>query len=110
LRVDPRIILSLDFRGDVFQGPQAFLDDEDLWPRRLIVMTLARVGSDAGPDLTRLASIIAKAGSRAVYAAGGLRGKEDLLVLRQAGATGVLVASALHDGRLSRYDLVCTDK
>ncbi len=106
LRDDPRVILSLDFRGDGFQGPPALLDDENLWPRRLIVMTLARVGSNAGPDLERLKTTIEWAKPRAVYAAGGLRGKDDLQLLQEAGAAGVLVASALHDGRLRHADLI----
>lgn len=105
LRDDPRIILSLDFRGDTFLGPRALLDDESLWPRRLIVMTLARVGSDAGPDVARLETLVKSAGSRKIYAAGGLRGKDDLALLREAGAAGILVASALHDGRLRGEDL-----
>ena len=52
-----RIVLSLDFRGDAFQGPQEILAEPALWPQRVIVMTLARVGSGAGPDLERLAAI-----------------------------------------------------
>jgi phosphoribosylformimino-5-aminoimidazole carboxamide ribotide isomerase len=106
LRDDPRVILSLDFRGATFQGQAALLNNENLWPRRLIVMTLARVGSDAGPDLECLKRIIERAEPRAVYAAGGLRGKDDLRLLREAGAAGVLVASALHDGRLGKSDLI----
>ena len=52
---DPRVILSLDFRAAAFQGPPALLAQPDDWPTRVIVMTLARVGSGAGPDLERLA-------------------------------------------------------
>ena len=66
-------MLSLDFRGDAFQGPQEILTDPALWPRRVIVMTLARVGSGAGPDLARLAAIGSIAGGREIYAAGGVR-------------------------------------
>ncbi len=106
LRDDPRIILSLDFRGDDFLGGPALLDNESLWPQRLIVMTLARVGADAGPDFARLHSIVKMAGSRKVYAAGGLRGKDDLRILQEAGVSGALVASALHDGRLGRDDFI----
>ncbi len=105
LQNEPRIILSLDFRGALFQGPRALLEDDHLWPRRLIVMTLARVGSEAGPDFVQFESVMKKAGDRAVYAAGGLRGKDDLRLLHEHGAAGVLVASALHDGRLSGKDL-----
>jgi phosphoribosylformimino-5-aminoimidazole carboxamide ribotide isomerase len=102
---DPRVLLSLDFRGDAFQGPPALLADSSVWPTHLIVMTLARVGSGSGPDLDRLQEIIKRAGPRRVYAAGGLRDRGDLAALRAIGAAGVLVASALHDGRLSAEDL-----
>ena len=37
-----------------------------------------------------------------LYAAGGVRGADDLRELRALGCAGVLVASALHDGRLGR--------
>lgn len=103
--VNPAAILSLDFRGDDFVGPPALLEKPALWPQRVIVMTLARVGSGAGPDLERLASIKDRAGTRSVYAAGGVRDRADLEALRDAGMAGVLVASALHDGRLRPADL-----
>lgn len=100
---DRRVVLSLDFRGDAFQGPAAVLEDSSLWPSRVIVMTLARVGSNEGPDVARLKAIVAKAGpARSVYAAGGLRGEGDLTALSQIGVRGALVASALHDGRIDR--------
>jgi phosphoribosylformimino-5-aminoimidazole carboxamide ribotide isomerase len=96
-----RSVLSLDFRDDAFQGPEGLSDEPALWPRRLIVMTLARVGSNAGPDLDRLRSVAAKATKpRAIYSAGGVRGPEDLAALTEVGVQGVLIASALHDGRL----------
>lgn len=98
-------ILSLDFRGDEFQGPRAILDDAEAWPDRLIVMMLARVGANEGPDYALLKSIIARAGKRRIFAAGGVRGRDDLLALREAGAAGVLIASALHDGKIKTGDL-----
>ena len=54
---DSRVVLSLDFRGPSFQGPPELLDETDGWPQAVIAMTLARVGSGAGPDLDTLASI-----------------------------------------------------
>ena len=105
-RMDKRAILSLDFRGADFLGPPELLQQPSLWPARVIVMTLSRVGSSDGPDLERLALIKQRAGAaRHIYAAGGVRGRADLDALRHAGAAGVLVASALHDGRLSPADL-----
>jgi len=104
-RGSERIALSLDFRGDEFQGPSDILAEPELWPRRVIVMTLARVGSGAGPDLERFGAIRSIAAGREIYAAGGVRDATDLLALKAAGAAGVLIASALHERRVVRADL-----
>jgi phosphoribosylformimino-5-aminoimidazole carboxamide ribotide isomerase len=100
---DARVVLSLDFRGDAFQGPPALLQEPQLWPKRVIAMTLDRVGSHAGPDLDRLRAL--KAAGRMVYAAGGVRDGADLRLLAEAGIAGALVASSLHNGRLAADDL-----
>ncbi len=100
-----RVLLSLDFRGEAFQGPAALLADPSLWPARVIVMTLARVGAGAGPDLARVRDIVRQAGGRSVYAAGGVRDAHDLRALAEAGAAGVLVATALHAGTIGAADL-----
>lgn len=108
LRKEPggRFAISLDFRGDSFVGPQALLADAALWPERVIVMTLARVGAAEGPDLQGLSAIVARAGGRRVYAAGGVRHLADLKALRDAGAAGALVATALHAGTITAGDLI----
>jgi phosphoribosylformimino-5-aminoimidazole carboxamide ribotide isomerase len=101
-----RLVLSLDFRGEAYQGPGTLIEQPAFWPARLIVMTLARVGSNAGPDFDRLRDIATLAGARrAIYAAGGVRGPQDLAALQAAGIEGVLIASALHDGRLDAATL-----
>jgi phosphoribosylformimino-5-aminoimidazole carboxamide ribotide isomerase len=103
---DPmRIVLSLDFRGDAFQGPQEILAEPATWPQRVIVMTLARVGSGAGPDLARFAAIRSIADGREIYAAGGVRNAADLRALKKAGVSGALIATALHELRIVRSDL-----
>lgn len=101
VRHDERVVLSLDFRGDAFMGPAALLGDADAWPANVIVMTLARVGSAAGPDMARLAAIKAKGPGKRVYAAGGVRGAHDLVALAEAGISGALVATCLHNGALT---------
>jgi phosphoribosylformimino-5-aminoimidazole carboxamide ribotide isomerase len=101
-----KALLSLDFRGEAFQGPPELLSRPELWPERVIAMTLHRVGGEAGPDLDRLAAVRARAQGRPLYAAGGVRDGADLAALRAVGAAGVLVASALHDGRITRADWV----
>ena len=102
---ESRAVLSLDFRGEAFLGPVELLEDAANWPQRVVVMTLAKVGSGAGPDLSRLAGIAERANGRAVFAAGGVRGPGDVEALRNAGIAGALVSTALHDGRLSPAEL-----
>lgn len=101
-----RSVLSLDFRGEDFMGPEALLRDESLWPARVIVMTLGRVGSGAGPDLARIRDIAKRGQGRRVYAAGGIRHAADLEAARKAGAAGALIASALHDQKITAGDLI----
>lgn len=98
-------LLSLDYGPEGPRGPSELHAGAGLWPDAVIVMTLARVGAGQGPDLERLAGILARAGGRRVYAAGGVRDVSDLHRLAGLGVAGVLLASALHDGRLSREDI-----
>lgn len=101
----PASPLSLDFRGEEFIGPAELLADAALWPDRVIVMTLARVGSGEGPDFARLSSVIERAGAHRIYAAGGVRHAGDMRTLRDLGVAGALVATALHSGAITRRDL-----
>lgn len=98
---DPRrAILSLDRRGGQFLDPAACWTTDALWPDRLIVMTLERVGAFAGPDLATLAAIRRRAPRASLIGAGGIRNASDLEAAATAGADAWLVASALHDRRL----------
>lgn len=101
LAQDDRVVLSLDYRGDAFVGPAALLNDVDAWPSRVLAMTLARVGSAMGPDWDRLSAIKRLGPKKLVYAAGGVRDAADLAALARAGIAGALVASCLHNGKLS---------
>jgi phosphoribosylformimino-5-aminoimidazole carboxamide ribotide isomerase len=99
------VILSLDFKDGAFLGPRQVLQREDLWPHRLLAMNLSRVGSGLGPDLELIATLQARRADCEVYAAGGVRHREDLLALKACGARGALIATALHSGALSRAEL-----
>jgi phosphoribosylformimino-5-aminoimidazole carboxamide ribotide isomerase len=105
----PRLILSLDFFDDGFRGPASLLDDPALWPAKVIVMTLAKVGSGDGPDLDRLREIKARAGSRSVIAAGGVRGAADMWALSSLAIDAALVATSLHDGSFTSEQLASFD-
>jgi HisA/HisF family protein len=100
-----RAVLSLDFRGDEFMGPQALLKDASLWPHNVIVMTLGRVGGAEGPDVDRIREIAKRAEGRRVFAAGGIRNRADLDAVRAAGASGALIATALHEQKITAGDL-----
>jgi phosphoribosylformimino-5-aminoimidazole carboxamide ribotide isomerase len=105
LRHHPSVVLSLDFDADGFRGPPVLLQEPDLWPADVIVMTLARVGAGAGPDLERLAEIRRQAEGRRIYAAGGVRNAAELRTLAEIGVTGALVATALHGGAISTSEI-----
>jgi phosphoribosylformimino-5-aminoimidazole carboxamide ribotide isomerase len=102
---DPRLVLSLDYQGERPLGAAALFERRDRWPARVIAMTLARVGAGGGPDLDRLRELRRAAPDRRLYAAGGVRGLDDLRALAGLGCAGALVASALHDGRLDEAAL-----
>jgi phosphoribosylformimino-5-aminoimidazole carboxamide ribotide isomerase len=96
----PDAVLSLDRRDGRRLDAAGCWDAPALWPRRVIVMTLERVGADAGPDLETLAEVRRKAPQALLIGAGGVRNPADLAAAEAAGADAWLVASALHDLRL----------
>ena len=111
-----RVVFSLDLRegkplGErrVWEGDDALLIASEairLGVRRLLVLDLARVGLGAGVGTSELcARLSAAAPDVEISAGGGVRDRADLEALRSCGVRCVLVASALHDGRLTRADL-----
>jgi HisA/HisF family protein len=97
---DPQAVLSLDRRDGRRLDAAGCWEQPTLWPTRVIVMTLERVGADTGPDLDTLRGVRARAPNTALFGAGGIRNAADLDRAHEAGAAGWLVASALHDQRL----------
>jgi phosphoribosylformimino-5-aminoimidazole carboxamide ribotide isomerase len=73
--------------------------------RRVLVLDLARVGMGQGNGTTSLCNEIARRHPEVeLVAGGGIRDANDLRALRKCGVRAVLVASALHDGRLKPAD------
>jgi HisA/HisF family protein len=93
-------VLSLDRRDGRRMDLAGCWDAPQLWPERVVVMTLERVGAGTGPDLQTLAEVRAKSPSTFMVGAGGIRNPADLEAASAAGAGAWLVASALHDGGL----------
>jgi phosphoribosylformimino-5-aminoimidazole carboxamide ribotide isomerase len=94
-------LLSLDRRGGEHLDAVGVWGRPADWPHRIIVMNLHRVGSFDGPDLDTLATVRALAPKAQLIGAGGIRHAGDLQAAASAGADAWLVASALHDGRLT---------
>jgi phosphoribosylformimino-5-aminoimidazole carboxamide ribotide isomerase len=93
-------ILSLDFFDHGLLGPSDLLEDPGLWPEKVIVMSLARVGSFEGPDFGTLLRLSQRWPEKCFIAAGGIRDQQDLERLERMGIEAALVATALHAGTL----------
>ena len=77
----------------------------DAGARTIIVLDLARVGTGRGIDLETIARVRDAAPDVSLLAGGGIRGLEDVSRLADAGCDGVLVATALQDGRMTAADI-----
>jgi phosphoribosylformimino-5-aminoimidazole carboxamide ribotide isomerase len=101
LTFQKKYILSLDFSDTQPLGAKQIFTSTALWPEHIIIMTLHRVGSNQGPDFEKLQQF----SGYNVIAAGGIRGVEDLVQLKQKGVKSALLASALHSGAIGTQDL-----
>lgn len=98
-------ILSLDYSSADALGAKNLFADPTFWPKNIIIMTLDRVGSGHGPDLEKLTGFCRQYPDRNFIAAGGIRNKQDLMDLLEAGIYQALVASALHNGAIKSDDM-----
>jgi phosphoribosylformimino-5-aminoimidazole carboxamide ribotide isomerase len=113
VRIPAPTVFSLDLRDGVPMGTAAGTASPEEVARRafisgafeIIVLDVARVGSGAGPDVAMMRRIRDAVRVPRLLTAGGIRHLDDLRGLRAAGCDGVLVATALHDGRLTPSDV-----
>ena len=96
-----RTLLSLDRSGPDLLGCVDLFDCTSAWPDRIIHMNLGVVGTGNGPDWSGLETLQRTAADRKIVAAGGVRSEDDLRRLAALEISGVLVATALHEGRIS---------
>jgi phosphoribosylformimino-5-aminoimidazole carboxamide ribotide isomerase len=74
--------------------------------RRMIVLDLAQVGTAAGVRTGPLClQILAECPDIELVTGGGVSHARDLAAMAATGIHGLLVASAIHDGRLTREDI-----
>ena len=115
-----RLIVSLDlFRGRVrslidgwsLATPEQVAGELiDLGVRRLIVLDMARVGVDLGTGTRQLTRDIKRMDCEIeVTCGGGIGTLSQLKELANDGCDAVLIATALHDGRLGRDELCQVD-
>lgn len=118
-----RVIMSLDSRQGQILGlapelagltpPQALEKLLGLGARHFILLELDRVGSQSGPDQGFLADCLRLLEAHrlpglepaSLLVGGGVSGYDDLKQLQAAGAAGALVATALHNGSLTRQHI-----
>jgi phosphoribosylformimino-5-aminoimidazole carboxamide ribotide isomerase len=104
-----KVVISLDLKGDKilakldFDGcnsPICLLKDfKQMEISQVIVLDLSRVGSAEGINVDFLKRIIDEVGID-VCVGGGVRDTNDLLELNDLGVKGVLLATALHSGKI----------
>jgi HisA/HisF family protein len=107
----PAVVLSVDLRDGRLISPDPQLAGQRpaaaaplaraLAVSELLVIDLALVGSGEGPPLDAVAQLAQALPGVAIYSGGGVRDDADLRALESAGAAGALVATALHEGRLT---------
>jgi phosphoribosylformimino-5-aminoimidazole carboxamide ribotide isomerase len=112
---DAPLVLSLDLRsGRVLSSDaelarlepaEALARLRESGVREVIVLDLARVGADAGPDVAVVRELCARFPDLELLAGGGVRHVADLRALAEAGAAGALVATALHGGAIGADEL-----
>jgi len=103
--IQQKSILSLDFQYGQFLGEQQLLQQPDLWPKTIIAMNIDHIGAQSGPDFRLLSRLQRTVVNSQIIAAGGVRSEQDLMDLASRGIERVLVASALHDGRIGKRSM-----
>jgi phosphoribosylformimino-5-aminoimidazole carboxamide ribotide isomerase len=102
---DTDFILSLDFLPQGYQGPAELLTNTKYWPQDVIVMSLLNVGSNDGANIELMRDSISRAMGFNLIAAGGIRNSDDLIMLQSMGVESALIATALHQKKISTEQL-----
>lgn len=105
-----RVVVSLDVKGGRLISRSAELNGLDplklagllerLGVNYAILLDMDRVGAECGVNLNLLRALVGGTGLR-VMVGGGVGSVQELGVLRDLGVYGVLLATALHNGKIS---------
>jgi len=113
---DGDLVFSLDLKNGRPLGNTSAWGSNDAWSiahraigegvTRILVLDLARVGVGEGVGTEAICSRLRREYPKMeITVGGGVRGRKDVETLHAAGADQVLVASALHDGRLTQEEV-----
>ena len=100
---DALLSLDMDATGPI-QNNELF-QRSDLWPDRVILMLLHRVGSNQGIDTGLMHRLPDRQQGQAWILAGGIRNKDDIIEYGRMGIDAVLIASSLHNGQVRAADI-----
>jgi phosphoribosylformimino-5-aminoimidazole carboxamide ribotide isomerase len=108
------VVVSLDLKGEkvisgfelgIFNNPLDLLREfQGMGIDQFVVLDLARVGTEEGVNMPLLREVLKNLKVK-VFVGGGVRDIKDLVKIRKMGAFGVLIATALHAGRISLEEL-----
>lgn len=103
---EKNFILSLDFSAQGLPlGSEKLFHEQQWWTQQIILMTLARVGSNLGVDLEKLTYYQSLNSKVEFIASGGVRSIEDAKLLQELGVKKALCASALHNKAITAEDI-----
>jgi phosphoribosylformimino-5-aminoimidazole carboxamide ribotide isomerase len=115
-----RVALSLDLRDGepiaraetmrTLDAPAIAARAADTGAAAVIVIDLARVGMGSGLDLDLIARVRNAAPRLALLAGGGVRDLADIVRLAESGCDGVLVATALQNGRIGAAEVAAAQR
>lgn len=105
-----RLVVAADYRGGVIvtggwkerRGVEVLQGARDLEAAgftNLLATAVGRDGTRSGPDLATVGRLSSSTKMR-VTASGGIRDKEDIRLLGEAGASAAVVGRALYEGRV----------
>lgn len=111
-----RALFSLDLknRAVIWRDPSTETRDPyevatslmSLGFREAIFLEMDRIGTGGGADSELLGRVTTAAPGMRFIVGGGITSGTELVRLKRAGASGVLLATALHDGTITRQDLI----
>ncbi len=111
-----RTLLSLDLKAQEVTWRHPSTESKDpiatasrllsLGFRETILLEMDRIGAGSGADAVLLDRIATAAPGMRFIVGGGIASVAEIALLQRAGASGVLLATALHSGTITRDDLI----